>query len=224
MLKRLGALLVLAALVSSGCSAEPIPESEKILIESSSSPLGPSSGKGAATKDKAAKPKGKKKASQNTRVVAQQSGVSLIPPSGWTSIGEGDLAFAADSPRGRELAGKLGMSAEQLGALLETTDLFLLGLPGNLSVSRLPQSQLPSEDELRSGIAALGDVSDVSDVNTPLGGGRQVSYSINGATTQYGDAVFVAVDGAIVQVTVTTRSAGESASYLSQSVATLKRA
>lgn len=221
MLKRLGPLLIAATLLATGCAAEPIPESEKILIESSSSPLGPAA-KDAKSKSKEAKPKTKRA----NVVVAEQAGIRLTAPRGWTNLSDGDVSYAASGPRAREFAERMNVSPEQFQSIMESTDVFLLGMNGTLNINRLPGVfALPSETEIRRQLSTLADVDEVRNVDTPLGDGLRVHYAIaGGGVQQHGAAVIVLVNGAAVQVTVTTRSADEAQSILARAIPTLKRA
>ncbi|MCX6400890.1 MAG: hypothetical protein NTX33_13300 [Propionibacteriales bacterium] len=221
MLKRLAPLLVATALLAGGCAAETIPDSEKILIESSSSPLGPAAGDGKA-KNRGAKAK-KKPANV---VIAREAGVRFTAPRGWSRLGEGGLSYAADSPRGQEMAQRLGMTMEQFKAMVESTDAFLVGLSGNLSVTRLPgYSSIPTAGDVRSQLSTVAEVSDVTDVNTALGTGRRARYAITSSVgTQYGTALMVASGGGVAQLTVTSASAAASDDVMATVVKTLKRA
>lgn len=208
--------------MAGGCADEPIPDSEKILIESSSSPLGPSQGKGEApTKD--AKPK-KPKRSANV-VVAKKAGIRFTAPRGWTSLSDGEVAYAADGPRAREFAKRMNVSIEQFQSMMESTDVLLLGLDGTLNVNRLPGiPTLPSSTELRLSMSTIADVEDVRDIDTPVGDGRIAHYVIDsGDIQQYGAAVLVKVNDAVVQLTVTTRDRDETRRILADVVPTIKR-
>lgn len=220
MLKRLGPLLLAATLLAAGCSAEPIPESEKILIESSSSPLGPAAKDGKA-KNRDTKPK--KDARANV-VVVKSVGIRFIAPRGWTSLSRGDVSYAADSPRAREFAERMGVSPEQFASMMESSDAFLMGMSGNLNVSRVPgYSSVPSPADVRQQISTIADVDDVTDVDTPLGPGRRARYSMSGNYTQYGGLVLLDVSSSVLQVTVTTAAADTTDDILGSVIQTLKR-
>ncbi|KRA31303.1 MULTISPECIES: hypothetical protein [unclassified Nocardioides] len=219
MLQRLAPLLVATALLAGGCAAETVPDSEKIFIETTSSPLGPSKGDG-KPKAKAEKPRENK----GRRVKAIRSGISFRAPAGFTRLTKGAVSFAADSPRGRELAERTGFTPEQVRAMFESTDVFLLGFSGALTVGPIDNDgALPTEAYLRAELGEMeGTIEPSENVKTPLGNGRlfRVSFEFGGAQ-QSGTILYVLSGSTVVEI-----SAGgpDADATLNAVIPTLKRA
>lgn len=223
MLQRLAPLLVATALLAGGCATETTPDSEKILIESSSSPLGPSKGDG-KPKANEAKPKKKPKAKAFT---AQQAGITFRAPAGWRPIDKNALDFAADSPRGKELAERTGFTPEQVRVLMESVDVFLTGFAGALTVGALNSSgTLPSESTYRGQFGTLDATIDpATTVNTPLGTGRVHSYELRvSGTVQRGHTLYVLNGSTVVEITIAGPESAAARSVLDQIIPSLKRA
>lgn len=223
MLQRLAPLLVATALLAGGCATETTPDSEKILIESSSSPLGPSKGDG-KPKANEAKPKKKPKAKAFT---ARRAGVRITVPAGWTALSESDLSFAADSPRGKELAERTGLTVDQLRATLKRVDLYLMGFASVMTVTVFDQSgSLPSQAKFEAAFVDL-DVTTTQgeNVDTPLGTGRifGTTISLSGAELQ-GGSLYVVNGSTVVDISVVAPDRTTARSLLNDVIPTLKRA
>ena len=222
MLKRLGPVLLAAALLLAGCGTDKVAEEDKILIPSKSRPLGPAS----AGKDERPTPKPKKHQAPRRAVISgRTTGVRLTLPAGWNVLSDSEVRFNASGPRAEEIAGQLGMSVEQVRTALRQMDALAIGFAGSLNLTRPGVGgTLPSEAYLRSSLGAVGPVTEVRDVRTPLGAGRVVSYRIEeGGGTAHGAALFVVVNGAVVQLTVTTADPGQTRDVLDTVIPTLAR-
>lgn len=222
MLRCLAPLLVATALLAGGCATETVPDSEKVLIESSSSPLGPSKDDG-KPKPKADKPK-KPKAKAFT---ARRAGVRISVPAGWTVLSESDLSFAADSPRGKELAERTGLTVDQLRATLKRVDLYLMGFASVMTVAVFDQSgSLPSQAKFEAAFIDL-DVTTTQgeNVDTPLGTGRifGTTISLSGTELQ-GGSLYVVNGSTVVDISVVAPDRTTARSLLNDVIPTLKRA
>ena len=115
MLLRLVSLLLLATALTAGCAHDPGPPAD---IEYHSSPIGGAQGK---------QPKGEKAKAKATRtredsgprritVVATDSGLRFRAPAGWTVLTDGNVSFAANSPRAKEVAQQIGVTLAEFRA------------------------------------------------------------------------------------------------------------
>lgn len=221
MLKRLAPLLVATALLAGGCATETIPDAEKILIESSSSPLGP------GTVDGKVEKRAKTKKKRARLLTAEKAGVRFRSPVGWTALSEKDLSFAVDSPQGVELARLTGLTIDQLRARFETIDVYLIGFSGVLTVGVLgTDGALPSRAGFDAGFGDLDHtVESVDQVNTPLGAGRVFGYTISaGGGEQRGVSLYVLNGSTVVEITSAGTDAGQARAILDKVIRSLKRA
>ncbi len=222
MLSRLSVVLVCAVLLA-GCGGEPVAEEDKILIPSTSSPLGPSDGgKGAPSAQ--ARPKEKKQRKANV-VVAARAGIRFTAPAGWAPWTAKDLQGTARSTELQELLDRMGLTREQFASSLDDFDVFLVGLSGNLNVSTAGTS-LPSEAEMRSQYATVtSSIDRVEDVDTAAGPGRVIHYSITaGSLTQHGASLMILTGGRVANLTITTADSSETSSRLADLLPTIRRA
>lgn len=224
MLRRLAPLLVATALLAGGCATETVPDSEKILIESSSSPLGPSKDDG-KPKPKADKPKKPKPKPANV-VTAAVVGLQFVAPKGWTTLTEADLANVSNEDLAA-YAKVAGVSTDELQSSFSQGGLYLFGSSGSININAVGTGQvLPDEAEFRTQLGSRGfNISSVEDVSTPVGPGRVVYYSLSiPGKTAYGAALFLSVDGRIADLTVTTPDADRTRRLMLKVAPTLKRA
>lgn len=226
MLQRLAALLVATVLLASGCADEPVPESEKIFIESSSSPLGPSKGDGKAS-EKPAKPKKETKPKATGQVVtAADVGIQLVAPKGWRALSGADLATTSDEALA-DFAELAGITTDEFRASFAQGGLYVAGASGSLNVTAVGTGQgLPGEAEFRAQLEPRGfNISTVEDLYTPLGTGRVVYYTLAvGGRTAHGAALFLVVDGTIADITVTTPDGARTRRLMVTVAPTIKRA
>lgn len=224
MLSRLSVVLACAVLLA-GCGGEPVAEEDKILIPSTSSPLGPSDG-GKGDASAKAKPKQGQRKKPNV-VVAARSGITFTAPSGWARWTSKDVEATSRSAELDDLLDRIGVTREQFAASLDDFDAFLVGLSGSLNVSTVGTgTALPSAAELRRQYEAFASsVDDVEDVDTAAGPGRVVHYSLAvGAGTQHGAALMLLTGGRVANLTITTVDPGESRSRMADLLPTIRRA
>ncbi|WP_182379713.1 hypothetical protein [Nocardioides sp. WS12] len=225
MLQRLAPLLVATALLAGGCAGESTSDAEKILIESSSSPLGPTGGKGTA-KDKPTAST-KEKEPKRKRIVARQSGISFLAPVGAAGMTDGSVSFAADSPEGKEFAKRLGITVEQLRGFLATSDVYLSVFAGVISVGPWDQSGVfPTRESIESEIGDLGyTVDDVEDVQTPVGDGRIIAYTQSDSSGEArGVSLYLLNGSTVVDFGVIGADARAIRAVIDEILPTLKRA
>lgn len=224
MLTRLSVALAACAVLLAGCGGETVAEEDKILIPSTSSPLGPSDG-GNGEPSAGAKPSRDKKLPNV--VVAARVGIRFTAPAGWAPWTAKDLRGTSRSAELQELLDRMGLTREQFASSLDDFDAFLVGYAGNLNVSTTgAATALPSEAELRSQYAAVtSSIEAIDDVDTAAGPGRVLHYSITlGSRTQYGAALMLLTGGRIVNLTITTADPSEARSRMAKVLPTIRRA
>ena len=223
MLSRLSLVLACAVLLT-GCSGEPVAEEDKILIPSTSSPLGPSGGgTGEASPDARSKKEKERKANV---VLAPRAGIRFTAPAGWAPWTAKDLEGTARSAELQGLLDRMGMTREQFASSLDDFDAFLVGFAGNLNVSTVGTgTALPSEAEMRAQYAAVtSSIDDVEDVDTAAGPGRVIHYTITvGTRVQYGASLMLLSGGRFANLTITTADADESRSRMGDLLPTIRR-
>ena len=220
MLSRLSVVLACAVLLA-GCGGDPVAEEDKILIPSTSSPLGPSDSKDDASAQ--AKPKKEKK--PTTVVRAAGAGVRFRLPAGWTVLSDSDVDYATSGAMD-DIVEQSGFPVAQVEAMIAQVDAFVVGFSAVLTVAPATTSGLPSEDQYR---AMLGDAAAgyeaMESVRTPLGEGRVFRSTLTtSGVTMHSLALYVHSDNGVAEIVVGSPDAGQARQALDVLVPTLGRA
>lgn len=141
-------------------------------------------------------------------VEVESEGIRFAVPESW-SIVDPDGAEI----RGRkfeEIAGALGVSSAQARAMLEQVEIYVFSTsPGeNINVIDSPLSEVPTPAAIRASFKSLSaTVRKISPVDTDAGDGQVAYYELRTPdATLYGGSVFVGLDDAVANITVTARS------------------
>ena len=197
MLARLSVVLACAVLLA-GCGGDPVAQDDKILIPSTSSPLGPSDGgTGAATGD--AKPKKQKRAPKT--VVARGAGVSLTGPVGWSVLDKATIS-SNGGQRVEDIARQVGVPVTTLEAMIAAVDVYLTNYSGVLTVGRYAGA-MPTREAFQAQFGNVpASVEPARTRSTPLGEGRLFRYRMTlGSLTQSGGSLYVRNGSGIVEIT-----------------------
>jgi hypothetical protein len=215
MLSRLSVVLACAVLLA-GCGGEPVAEADKILIPSTSSPLGPADG-GASTAAK------EKRKPARKSVVAPTAGVAFKAPVGWTVLDK-ETIRSTGGERAEALAQEVGMSAEALEAMVAAVDVYLTDYSGVLTVGRYAGA-MPTQEAFEAQFGgAAASVEPVRTRSTPLGDGRLFGYRLTiGGVTQSGGSLYLANGSSVVEITSAGPDGNAALEVLDAVTATLRR-
>lgn len=152
-------------------------------------------------------------------VTAEGAGLEFAAPEDWEE-------FDAESLEGKdaeldEYAKGLNITVDQLKQMMSQVDVMLLDTNGdNVNVVIPPGvTELPDQDTLRSQFEALNaTVDDVTEVDTPLGTGQLITYTLQGRS---GSSLFVEVTKGVANVTVTMGSPEDAESTMDIVTSTL---
>lgn len=198
-------LLSLALLA--GCAEDTVAAEEKILIPSTSSPLGPSDGKagGKAGDQVAGKQKKAKKAKAPQLIVAREAGVRFRPPAGWMVLDKNRLATDASvADRLQMVADQSGLPIETLRSQIEAVDVWLTDYATVLTAGRATQGDsVPSQAEFERMFGTVAaDVGPFETIRTPLGDCRVFHYQFTvGGAVWNGSSAYVSHGGRVVEIT-----------------------
>ncbi len=144
-----------------------------------------------------------------TVVEAGRARIRFAVPDSWELVDFTALLEQADADELEAAADGMNLTASQFRAAARNTDLGVFGPPTanfapNVNVQLSPVEEVPSAEQMRAGLTAIGaDVQDVQDVTTPLGPGRVTSYRLEVAgTTAYGRQLGVKGPGGVALITV----------------------
>lgn len=165
-------------------------------------------------------------------VTAPESGVQFVVPDDWQAMALSDLTDE-ELQEIVELASEasdvspeeLRQQAEQ-GVELLVMDMEQDGFGDNINVMRIPGAAglLTDEDVLLEQLEASGmNPDELTAVETEVGDGFRADYTLPvGAVDVAGSGLFLGVDGDIVNITVSTDDAGDTAEIMDTLVGTLR--
>lgn len=170
------------------------------------------------------------------RLTAKTSGVSIGIPRSWTVID----AARFDDPKYRPFflryAASHHLSLDQFHAMVRQIDLMAVA-PAltavdqiNVNVELVPLvAEIPTPESLRAQFRAINaHIIAISDVETPVGTGREVSFdigsvgTIGGTVHAYGIGIFVRVNNGIAGVTVSAGTLAHARASLARILPTLR--
>ncbi len=194
MLLRLVAALAATAFVFAGCSAEPVPDAEKIRIDSSSSPLGPSAGSGKAPKEE----KSRAPRSKRVMLTADAAGVAVSVPAGWQVFSKTYINSAAGAERLAAVAEQLNLSVADYKAMIDAVDLFLSDGAGDAITVGPFAGPMPSKSDFEKQFGGVAATVEADSIATPLGEARLYHYRFSAGGIEQGGATAYVENGDIV--------------------------
>jgi hypothetical protein len=168
------------------------------------------------------------------RVTAARAGLSFEVPAGWQALDPSAAmgAGAAALPdAAKELAASSGLSVDEYLQRIGTAiEVMVMGRPvrgsgDNISVIPTPLAHLPTADDLRSQLEAVGaSVTRVDRTTTPIGPAIVVASRLPiGTFTTHTRSVAVRHDGHVTYLTVTATTRSGADSLLRYMLASLRR-
>ncbi|QYJ04025.1 hypothetical protein KUV85_17145 [Nocardioides panacisoli] len=160
-------------------------------------------------------------------VEADASGVRFGVPEGWQVTGPEALDNPGSQAELEALAAQSGIPLEQFQQMVGQVDVLAISPDGAENVNVLPLrgvGSVPEPGLIRADLERVGaTVTDVVEIDTWLGTGQAVTYSLpTQRGEQHGMSLFVVADGSVVNLTGTTGSADRSAALVEQVADTLR--
>jgi hypothetical protein len=168
------------------------------------------------------------------RVTAARAGLSFEVPAGWQALDPSaamSAGAAALPDAAKELAASSGLSVDEYLQRIGTAiEVMVMGRPvrgsaDNISVIPTPLTQLPTADDLRSQLEAVGaSVTRVDRTTTPIGPAIVVASRLPiGTFTTHTRSVAVRHGGHVTYLTVTATTRSRADSLLRDMLTSLRR-
>jgi len=145
----------------------------------------------------------------------EAAGVAFDVPEGWEVVDAEDVAEGQDdNPVMAELGDRMGMSAEQLQAMVSQFDLFVFdggganrGFLDNINVIGQPGVEMPGESELKMQMLQVGaDLGTIEQVDTGVGEATVVDYTldVDQPVEVVGRSINAVTDDGLVTISIST--------------------